>query len=359
MSYGNGHLLIPDELKDQRFGLRFLVRRLDSGQVQDLVRRRPDARGRTDSTLVPAGAPVWTLGIAENVEIIRRIGGRAKDLKVTFSSRDNRPVNVEGSVGLRMRFGVEPSALVTDIRECERVCAEEEPDQALSFVEYVQPVSDADTKNELDTELGRLLAGSPDAAEHLIPVVPTSVLEHFGQAHSFTIRIGEARPFAVPTLELKHFLRRTRPQRPGERVTALRGGHVNLNADDDGDEILAHARADKWLEANVSIGPRRFFLMDGDWFEIGADYVRASREAIGRLFPPRRASTYPRGTCRRDVLSTTTTQTPRSGGKDTCAWTGTHRCATRWERAAAWRSATCSAQATSSSTSSAPRAPPR
>ena len=285
MSYGSGHLLVPDELKDQRFGLRFLIRRLDSGQVQDLVRRRPDARGRTDSTLVPAGAPVWTLGIAENVEIIRRIGGHAKDLKVTFSSRSDRPVNVEGSAGLRMRFGVEPSALVADIRECERVCAEEEPDQALSFVEYVQPVSDADTKEELDAEFERLLAGSPDAAEHLIPVVPTSVLEYSGQAHSFTIRIGGARPRAVPTLELEDFLRRTRPQREGERVMALRGGYVNLNADDHGDEVLAHAKADRWLEASVSLGSRRFFLMDGDWFEIGADYVRASREAIGRLFP--------------------------------------------------------------------------
>jgi uncharacterized protein (TIGR04141 family) len=285
MSYGNGYLLIPDELKDQRFGLRFLVRRLDSGQVQDLVRRRPDARGRTDSTLVPAGAPVWTLGIAENVEIIRRIGGRAKDLKVTFSSRSNRPVNVEGSAGLRMRFGVEPAALIADIRECERVCAEEEPDQALSFVEYVQSVSDSDTKELLDIELERLLAGSRDAAEHLIPVVPTSVLEHFGQAHSFTIRIGRARPAAVPSLELEHFLRRTRPQRDGERVTVLRSGHVSLNADDEGGEILAHARADKWLEASVALGSRRFFLMDGDWFEIGADYVRVSREAIGRLFP--------------------------------------------------------------------------
>ena len=137
----------------------------------------------------------------------------------------------------------------------------------------------------LDIELERLLAGSPDAAEHLIPVVPTSVLEHFGQAHSFTIRIGGARPPAVPSLELEDFLRRTRPQRDGERVTVLRGGHVSLNADDEGDEILARARADKWLEASVSLGSRRFFLMDGDWFEIGADYVRASREAIGRLFP--------------------------------------------------------------------------
>jgi uncharacterized protein (TIGR04141 family) len=285
MSYGNGHLLIPDELKDQRFGLRFLVRRLDSGQVQDLVRRRPDARGRTDSTLVPAGAPVWTLGIAENVEIIRRIGGRAKDLKVTFSSRDNRPVNVEGSVGLRMRFGVEPSALLSDIRECERVCVEEEADQALSFVEYVQPVADVGLNAELDAELERLLAGSPDAAEHLLPVVPTSVLEYFAQAHSFTVKIGGARPRVVPSLDLADFLHRTRPQRKGERVMVLRGGHVSLNADDDGNEILARARADKWLEASVSLGSRRFFLMDGDWFEIGADYVRASREMITRLFP--------------------------------------------------------------------------
>ena len=150
-----------------------------------------------------------------------------------------------------------------------------------------------------------------------------------------------------------------RPQRDGEHVTVLRGGHVNLNADDDGDEILARARADKWLEASESIGSRRFFLMDGDWFEIGADYVRASREAISRLFPPRRVFTSPRGTCRRGVPSTTTTQTPRSGGRDTCAWTGTHQCATHRERAAAWRSATYSARATSSSTKSAPGDPPR
>ena len=159
LSYGNGYRLIPDELKDQRFGLSFLIRRLDGDQVRDLVRRRANARGRTDSTVVVAGAPVWMLGVAENVEIIRRIGGRAKNLKVTFSS-DDREVNVEGSVGLRMRFGVKPDALVADIRECARVCREEEPDPALEFIEYVQPVTDADTKAVLDDELEKLLAAT-------------------------------------------------------------------------------------------------------------------------------------------------------------------------------------------------------
>jgi len=200
LSYGNGYRLIPDELKDQRFGLSFLIRRLDGDQVKDLVRRRANARGRTDSTVVAAGAPVWMLGVAENVEIIRRIGGRAKNLKVTFAS-DDREVNVEGSVGLRMRFGVEPAMLVADIRECARVCREEEPDPALEFIEYVQPLTDVDTNAVLDDELEKLLAETvADACERLIPVVPTSMLQHFGQAHTFTIKIGHGRADLSPSL---------------------------------------------------------------------------------------------------------------------------------------------------------------
>lgn len=286
LGYGNGHRLIPDELKDQRFGLSFLIRRLDRDQVRDLVRRRANARGRTDSTVVAAGAPVWTLGVAENVEIIRRVGGRAKDLKVTFSTADDRPIIVEGSVGLRMRFGVKPDALVADIQECARVCRDEQPDPALEFIEYIQPVADTDTKALLDFELETLLDGTvADCGERLLPVIPTAVLEHYAAARSFTIRIGHARCGAVPSLELTDILRRTQLQPTGKRVSALRSGRVSLNADSAGDDVIAEGRADRWLEANVSLGSRRFFLMDGEWFEIGADYVRASREAIAGLFP--------------------------------------------------------------------------
>lgn len=285
LSFGNGYLLMPDELKDERFGLSFLIRRLDSGQVQELVRRRANARGRTDTTVVAAGAPVWMLGIAENVEIIRRIGGRAKDLKVTFTAAGDRGVNVEGAGGLRMRFGVEPGALVSDIRECARVCREERPDPTLEFIEYIQPVADATLKAVLDGELEKILAGTAsDAGERLVPVVPASMLEHFGQAHSLTVKVGYGHPAPVPSLELGEILRAARSQRAGERVKALRSGQICLNADAHGKDILGHARADKWLEANVSVGTRRFFLMDGEWSEIGADYVRASRDAIAPLF---------------------------------------------------------------------------
>ncbi|MGH3281215.1 MAG: TIGR04141 family sporadically distributed protein, partial [Trebonia sp.] len=194
--------------------------------------------------------------------------------------------NVEGSVGLRMRFGVEPGALVADIRECARVCRDEQPDPALEFIEHVQPVTDADTEALLDLEFETLLAGPVgEADEQLLPVVPTSVLERYGEARSFTVKVGHAHGCVVPSLELRDIMRRTQVQRDGERVKALRGGRISLNSDSAGNDVLGEARADKWIEANVSLGAHRFFLLDGEWFEIGVDYVRASRAEIAPLFP--------------------------------------------------------------------------
>jgi uncharacterized protein (TIGR04141 family) len=286
MSYGAGYALIPDKLKDRRFGMSFVVRRLNPDQVSDVVRRRPDGRGRTDSTIVAVGAPVWTLGLTENVEIIRRIGGRAKDLKTTFGARDDRHVNVEGSTGLRTRYAVDPDKLISDIREVERVCREEEPDPAFGFIENVQPATDPDTLANLNGEFEELLSWDTDlAAEYLVPVVPGSVLRHYREAHSFTVKIGSASNVRHGTLELDDILRRTRLQREGTRLAALRRGRISINSDEDGRQLLAGADADHWLEANLSLGPRRFVLLDGEWFEIGAEYVRTSRDAITRLFP--------------------------------------------------------------------------
>ncbi|MGH3170652.1 MAG: DUF6119 family protein [Trebonia sp.] len=283
VSYDRGYLLLPDGLKDQRFGLSFLIRSLDAGQVSDIVRRRPDARGRTDSTLIAAGAHVWTLGTVGSAEIIRRIGGKAKDLDVTFRGRSGRNVKIIGAAGLTMRFGVEPEDLVADIRECARVCREVQPDSALEFVEYVHQVTDPSLTGVLDLELDDLLEGASD--ECLVPVVPTPLLDVYGEAHSLTISVGSTRVVLVATFGLDDLLRCVRNRLPGERVPALRKGCVGLNADDSGTDDLGHVSAFKWFEANVSLGSERYFLMDGDWFQIGTDYVLTTRAAISRLFP--------------------------------------------------------------------------
>jgi uncharacterized protein (TIGR04141 family) len=97
--------------------------------------------------------------------------------------------------------------------------------------------------------------------------------------------VGTGRPVPRERLELEYFLQRTRPRRAGTRVEALRKGRVLMNADDDGTEVLASTRADRWLEASLSDEEgRKFFYMDGTWYEIGDQYVRTSRDEITRLF---------------------------------------------------------------------------
>ena len=103
-------------------------------------------------------------------------------------------------------------------------------------------MAEADTKAVLDDELEKLLAATrADACERLIPVVPTSVLQHLGQAHTFTIKIGHGRADPSRSLELEDIIRRTRVQRDGEHVKTLRYGYVSLNDDEAGKEVLASA----------------------------------------------------------------------------------------------------------------------
>lgn len=74
-------------------------------------------------------------------------------------------------------------------------------------------------------------------------------------------------------------------QRPGTRFTALRDGTVTL---------YAHTRAEKgdviwtssvlrWIEAEVALGARRFFLLDEQWCEIGEAYLESVRSQVERL----------------------------------------------------------------------------
>lgn len=282
LGYGDGHRLIPDELKEPRFGLRFAVRRLNPEQVQDLVRRFPGTRGRTDVTVVPAGSPIWAFGLQEHAEIIGRLGGRSRDLAITFSGSDKRPVRVEGAVGLTMRFAVGPADLISDIREIARVCAEESPHPALEFVDYIHPIREVATRAELEAEFGKILRGS-DTSAAVVPVVPTALVNEFRYARSFRVKIGGASPRLVSELEAGLFLRRTRLQIPGQEVSALRDGNVRMFADDEGGGFIGGGSAIKWLEANVSLGAHRFFLLDGEWYEIDAHYLEIHHAQVSRL----------------------------------------------------------------------------
>jgi uncharacterized protein (TIGR04141 family) len=283
ISYGKGHLWLKDEVKDPRFGLNYAIRSIDADQILDLVRRLPGARGRTDSTLVPGGTTIWSLGIERHAEVVRRIGGLVENSALTFARTRGRSVKVDGATGLHLRLGVQPADLVSDLREIAAVCRQQAPHPDLAFVENITPVASrtliADLTDQLDALLGEI---TPDA-DRLTVAVPDAALPQLPDAHAFAVRIGNATTTALTHLRREDLLHRTRLQPAGRRVDTLRAGRVTLLADDDGQRALGGSSALKWIEATGSVGPRRFFLMEGQWYELGATYLDDVRDYVGRL----------------------------------------------------------------------------
>ena len=222
----------------------------------------------------------------ESAEIVRRVGGLAHDLDVTYATKSGTSIKVTGGTGLQLRLAVAPGALVADIREVERVCRMRNPHESFAFIDYIQPIASTAKKAELDARFDGLL-GTSDGGGRVVPVVPVPALDDLSAAHSFTLQIGTGTPPPREQLELRYFLQRTLPMRAGTRMAALRRGYVRMNADGDGTEVLARIRADRWLEARTWPTPTGAgsSYMDGNWYEIGDQYVQASRHEIARLFP--------------------------------------------------------------------------
>ncbi|MEV2193122.1 TIGR04141 family sporadically distributed protein [Streptomyces phaeochromogenes] len=284
IGYDQGFRLVPDCLKDHRFGLSFASRRVDPGKIRDLVSHTPGG-GRTDITLIPGGASVWSLGIVEHAQIVRRLGGHLDDIPLTIS-RDNptKVTSAEGGAGLRLRLGVEGADLIADIRAVARVLREEKPSPELEFVEHVVPVDDPGLLARLEAVLDDLLGQEPD--ERITVAVPADHWDDYQAAQAFRARgNSDAAGRSTDDFDLDYVLCRARVQRAGSRVAALREGTVTLyrhSRADRADEIRTSS-ALRWIEAEVSLDSHRFFLMDDHWYEIDQEYLKTIRSHAERL----------------------------------------------------------------------------
>jgi uncharacterized protein (TIGR04141 family) len=85
---------------------------------------------------------------------------------------------------------------------------------------------------------------------------------------------------------------------------ALRAGRVEMFADTDGAQLLSRKiPADHWLTAEVSEGIVHYFYWQGQWYEIGAEYLAIVASRITE-FLTRPASVTRRWTCGGDVSGT-------------------------------------------------------
>ncbi|MFE2261041.1 TIGR04141 family sporadically distributed protein [Streptomyces griseosporeus] len=279
-----GYRLIPDHLKDKRFGLTFAIRQMDPSLIRGAVSKSL-GQARTDISLTPGGASVPLLGIRDHTRIVRSLGGYLDDLPLTRSRYTRgKAVSAQGGCGLRIALGVEPDALVSDLRTIARICREDMPHQELAFVDHIVPVSDAQTIDVLERALDERL-GRPDQGL-ISAAVPCEHHEAYAEATTFLTRINSSDAFHSTDFELGYVLLRARLAPPGRRLQALREGTVTLCRDRRARmaDTLAVTSALNWLETGIAVGARRFFLMDGEWYEAGAAYVDECRATVRALF---------------------------------------------------------------------------
>lgn len=284
--YGEGHRLVPDHLKDQRFGLRFVARTIDPERVKIFSRRNPGRGGWSDLTYVAAGAPWWMLSMHAQLQVVRQLGGQAgSGCNLTSAGSGKRPVTLHGGAGLRARFGLDGADLIADVREVHRVLREQPPAPGLEIIDHVAPVTDIVTLARLDRELDSMLAEPATSAFVLTP--PIEHQQTWSDGVRFRMRVGSAKSAALgdePACE--RVLRCASLQVAGKRVAALKRGEIEVFADWQARDRLVRLSPYACLEVGVTINCRRFFLLEGHWYEVDATYLEARRARVRGLFKP-------------------------------------------------------------------------
>ncbi|MDK0522842.1 TIGR04141 family sporadically distributed protein [Streptomyces sp. ML-6] len=281
-----GYRLIPDHLKDKRFGLSFAVRQMDPNLIRGAVSRSL-GQARTDISLVPGGAPAPLLGLRDHSRVIRSLGGYLDDLPLTRSRYTRgKAVSAQGGCGLKIALGIEPEALLSDLRTIARICREDIPHQELEFVDHIVPVTDPAVLEALEQRLDDCLGRPADG--RISSAVPSDHHLAHAEATVYMTRINSTEARRSDDFDLDYVLTRARLAPPGRRLEVLREGTVILAKDRRARTVdtLAETRALAWLEVESSLGSRRFFLLEGEWYEGGAAYVAESRATVAALFPP-------------------------------------------------------------------------
>lgn len=283
LTYGMGHLLVDPARIDPGFGIGFAVRCLDEERITKVRRQIMDTRGRMDENSATGGEHISGFGIEQFGEIVSQIAGQIEDVPLTFSRERNRAAHLTGSDrSLKLHLGATPAALLHDLREIEAVCARPDPVPALGFIAQVRPLKPADERvGRLDEQLDLLLGA--DNAQQVALGVPGECRDRYDFAESFSVAVG-GRAEQMPELDIDDLFARLRDKPDGQRLQVLRNGRIQMFADADGADIISRAlAADQWLTAEIADGAVRYFYWQGQWYEIGAEYLTVIEERIGEL----------------------------------------------------------------------------
>lgn len=300
LTYGMGHLMIDPVRIDPGFGIEFAIRCLNEDRITKVRRQIMDARGRTDENSATSGEHIRGFGIEQFGEIVSQISGQIEGVPLTFTKDHNRAAHVTGSDHtIKLHLGTTPASLLHDLQQIEEVCARPNPLPGFEFIAQVRPLGKKSQQAlRLDARLDALLG--EDHPSHIALAVPSECRDRFEFAESFKVVLGgHSRQCAE--LDADELVTTIRHLPVGDRLRALRQGRIEMFADTDGaDRISRRVPADRWLTAEVPDGVVHYFYWQGQWYEIGAEYLTVVEDRIAELLAQPASVTLPPWTKHKD-----------------------------------------------------------
>lgn len=299
LSFGGGYHRLVRTAVDRSFGLSLALRVIDADEVRHIKREHLAGTGRVDTSSVPVGDALWSFGIREHAELVRRIVAKAADVSRMglshvrkMAKRGIPPVSIDFADRVRLPLPHSPDHLLADLTEVARVLDNGEVDEGLAPLQWVRRLGSGDQERitaAWDATL-EMLVGGDDTVSLAYPAG-----YHGGQEISrFDVQIGRHPIESIDEMDLRFLREALEGHVTGEaRLSVLGSGRIT-GFDDAGEEGATGVAPLNWLTASVDLPDgARLVLLDGDWFEVTDTYLRHVDRIIGEAFERRPEWTLP------------------------------------------------------------------
>ena len=283
LSWGMGHLVVNGDRLDDGFGLRFALRRADSGQVSALTTHALDTLPRTARLSVFGGAAVKSFGLEEVGEVVSRLVGKIP-AEGFSSDRPGTPtfITVRGASALGIPLARSPNEALSDLRLIDSVIQNETPAQGLEHLENTRPLRPG---HPLIAALNDLLnAHIADLAPGRLALSwPAEWNEEVGEASGYLLTgLRGEDDVVLQDLELEDLVLPVAERPNPDKLAILRKMGIQ-GLDAGGSAMSRRISADKWLTFECEHDHERYVLQRGRWYNVGGAYLDMLEDRVRRI----------------------------------------------------------------------------
>lgn len=276
LCWGMGWLFLDQSLVDGAFGQRLALRSVDPDLLSSLTRTVLDERAKVDRSSIPAGSGLTGFGIGGFGELVTRVVGTAEIRGLTI----NKSFRVRGADAVSVPLGLSPTALLADLKVLDSLLAQK-PRPELEVLEQLVPVKKKTAVHDkLEAHLEAELQKTPDASQIAL-AWPHENLSDNQPPESFRVKRG-GMLMVQPDTPTKELLLKLMKGKSIDRLDTIA---VQLFADAEGDNAIStDIPLRKWVAFEKVEGQRRYFLHNGQWFEMDLNYAKQLDDRVKQIF---------------------------------------------------------------------------